>query len=215
MAQTKQTARRSSRRKAPRKALATMAARKALPSAGGIKKPHQYHPGTVAVSPMWMCVNSKHTVTNSNSKNNFHISFYGSFKRSGDTKSRLTFWFARRHSNVWYERLLKISSQTVVSQARLYFPSRRLQKLTLLDCLRTPTCVPFTQSVSPSCPRTWCLLGKQRPPLNMHLHLVCMMMTNVPFMLVHSLLTDVSEVNLLNTMSEVNVVNQRSNEATQ
>jgi hypothetical protein len=33
-----------------------------------------------------------------------------------------------------------------------------------LDCLRTPTCVPFTQSASPSCPRTWCLLGKRRPP---------------------------------------------------
>jgi hypothetical protein len=40
------------------------------------------------------------------------------------------------------------------------------------------------------------------------------MMTNAPFMLVHSLLTDVSEVNLLNAMSEVNIVNQRSNEAT-
>jgi hypothetical protein len=91
MAQTKQMARRSSGGKAPRKALATKAARKALPSAGGIKKPHRYHPGMVAVSPMRMCVDSKHTVTNSNSKNNFHISFYGSFERSGDTKSRLTF----------------------------------------------------------------------------------------------------------------------------
>jgi hypothetical protein len=78
----------------------------------------------VAVSPTWMCIDSKHTVSNSNSKNIFHISFYGSFERSGDTKSRLTFWFARHHSNVWYERLLKISSQTVVSKARLYLPSR-------------------------------------------------------------------------------------------
>jgi hypothetical protein len=52
MAWTKQTARRSSRGKAPCKALVTKAARKALPSAGGIKKPHQYHPGMVAVSPM-------------------------------------------------------------------------------------------------------------------------------------------------------------------
>jgi hypothetical protein len=51
MAQTKQMARRSSRWKVPRKALATKAARKALASAGGIKKPHQYHPGMVAVSP--------------------------------------------------------------------------------------------------------------------------------------------------------------------
>jgi hypothetical protein len=168
MARTKQMARRSSGGKAPRKALAKKVERKALPSAGGIKKPHRYRPGTVAVSPMWMCVDSNHTVSNSNSKNNFHISFYGSFKRSGDTKSRLTFWFARRHSNVWYERLLKILSQTVFSKARLYLPSRRLQKLTSLDCLRTPTCVPFTRSTSPSCPRTWCLLGKRWPPLNIY-----------------------------------------------
>jgi hypothetical protein len=101
MAQTKQMARRSSRGKAPRKALATKTARNALPSAGGIKMPHWYHLGMVAVSPMWMCINSKNTETNSNSKNNFHVSFYGSFERSRDTKSRLTFWFARRQSNVW------------------------------------------------------------------------------------------------------------------
>jgi hypothetical protein len=52
MAWTKQMARRSSGGKVPRKALATKAARKALPSAGGVKKPHWYHPGMVAVSPM-------------------------------------------------------------------------------------------------------------------------------------------------------------------
>jgi hypothetical protein len=33
-----------------------------MPSAGGVKKPHRYHPGTVAVSPTWMCINRKHTV---------------------------------------------------------------------------------------------------------------------------------------------------------
>jgi hypothetical protein len=52
MAWTKQMARRSSGGKVPPKALATKAARKALPSAGGVKKPHWYRPGTVAVSPM-------------------------------------------------------------------------------------------------------------------------------------------------------------------
>jgi hypothetical protein len=97
-----------------------------LPSAGGIKKPHWYRPGTVAVSPMWMCLNGKHTVSNFNSKNNFHVSFYGSFKRSRDTKSPLTFWFARCHSNIWYKSLLKSLSRTVISKAWLYLPSRRL-----------------------------------------------------------------------------------------
>jgi hypothetical protein len=52
MAQTKQTARRSSSGKVPRKALATKVARRELPSAGGIKEHHRYCPGTVAVSLM-------------------------------------------------------------------------------------------------------------------------------------------------------------------
>jgi 3-oxoacyl-[acyl-carrier-protein] synthase III len=42
MAWTKQMTRRSSRGKEPSKALVTKAARKALPSAGGVKKPHRY-----------------------------------------------------------------------------------------------------------------------------------------------------------------------------
>ncbi|TIA79134.1 hypothetical protein E3P99_04152, partial [Wallemia hederae] len=50
MARTKQTARKSTGGKAPRKQLATKAARKtAAPAAGGVKKPHRYRPGTVAL----------------------------------------------------------------------------------------------------------------------------------------------------------------------
>ena len=48
MARTKQTARKSTGGKAPRKALATIAARKTAPS-GGVKKPHRFRPGTVAL----------------------------------------------------------------------------------------------------------------------------------------------------------------------
>ncbi|CAH1443186.1 unnamed protein product [Lactuca virosa] len=40
MARTKQTARKSTRGKAPRKQLATKAARKSAPATGGVKKPH-------------------------------------------------------------------------------------------------------------------------------------------------------------------------------
>ncbi|EPQ02472.1 Histone H3.2 [Myotis brandtii] len=47
MARTKQTARKSAGGKAPRKQLATKAARKSAPSMGGVKKPHRYRPGTV------------------------------------------------------------------------------------------------------------------------------------------------------------------------
>ena len=49
MARTKQTARKSTGGKAPRKALSTKAARKSAPSTGGVKKPHRYRPGTVAL----------------------------------------------------------------------------------------------------------------------------------------------------------------------
>ncbi|KAI9321392.1 histone 3 subunit [Dichotomocladium elegans] len=54
MARTKQTARKSTGGKAPRKQLATKAARKSAPttvlqSKGGVKKPHRYKPGTVAL----------------------------------------------------------------------------------------------------------------------------------------------------------------------
>src|ERR1700730_14573430 len=49
MDRTKQTARKSTGGKAPRKQLATKAARKSAPSTGGVKKPHRYRPGTVAL----------------------------------------------------------------------------------------------------------------------------------------------------------------------
>ena len=49
MARTKQTARKATGGKAPRKQLATKAARKSAPARGGVKKPHRYRPGTVAL----------------------------------------------------------------------------------------------------------------------------------------------------------------------
>ena len=50
MARTKQTARNSTGGKAPRKNLLTKAARAYhQPSRGGVKKPHRYRPGTVAL----------------------------------------------------------------------------------------------------------------------------------------------------------------------
>jgi histone H3 len=48
MARTKQTARKSTGGKMPRKQLATSAAKKG-PATGGIKKPHRFRPGTVAL----------------------------------------------------------------------------------------------------------------------------------------------------------------------
>ncbi|XBH80493.1 hypothetical protein VPH35_106228 [Triticum aestivum] len=49
MDRTKQTARKSTGGKTPRKQLTTKAARKSAPTTGGVKKPHRYRPGTVAL----------------------------------------------------------------------------------------------------------------------------------------------------------------------
>merc|ERR1711981_1274258 len=58
MARTKQTARKSTGGKAPRKQLATKAARKSAPAIGGVKKPHRYRPGTVALREIRKCQKS-------------------------------------------------------------------------------------------------------------------------------------------------------------
>jgi histone H3 len=49
MPRTKQTARKSTGGKAPRKQLSVKEPRKTLPPGAGIKKPHRYRPGTVAL----------------------------------------------------------------------------------------------------------------------------------------------------------------------
>jgi len=49
MARTKQTARKSTGGKAPRKTPSQTAAKKNASVQGGIKKPHRFHPGTVAL----------------------------------------------------------------------------------------------------------------------------------------------------------------------
>lgn len=51
MARTKQTAKKSTGGKAPRKKMATKAAGKGkiVPNTGGVKKPHRFRPGTVAL----------------------------------------------------------------------------------------------------------------------------------------------------------------------
>merc|ERR1712174_120342 len=49
MARTKQTARKSTGGKAPRKQIAHKQAQKKTAAAGGVKKPHRFRPGTVAL----------------------------------------------------------------------------------------------------------------------------------------------------------------------
>ncbi|XP_066214082.1 histone H3.1-like [Saccopteryx leptura] len=49
MARTKQTLRKSAGGKVPRRRLAKKVAGKSAPATGGLKKPHRYRPGTVAL----------------------------------------------------------------------------------------------------------------------------------------------------------------------
>lgn len=49
MVRTKQVAHKSTGGKAPRKKLATKAVRRGVPAMSGIKKPHRFRPGTVAL----------------------------------------------------------------------------------------------------------------------------------------------------------------------
>merc|ERR1712244_134853 len=79
MARTKQTARKSTGGKAPRKQLATKAARKSAPATGGVKKPHRYRPGTVAL------------------------------RKFVDIKNLPNCYYASCLSNVWSAKLHKIS----------------------------------------------------------------------------------------------------------
>ena len=53
MARTKQTACKSTGGKALQQTLATKAARKSAPASGGIKKPHRYRTGTVALREIY------------------------------------------------------------------------------------------------------------------------------------------------------------------
>merc|ERR1711997_747389 len=124
MARTKQTARKSTGGKAPRKHLATKAARKSAPATGGVKKPHRYRPGTVALREIRR------------------------YQKSTELLIR-KFPFQR-----WFVRSLKISRLTCVSRAALSWLFKKFLRLTWLVFSKTPTCAPSTPSVSPSCPRT-------------------------------------------------------------
>ncbi len=124
MARTKQTARKSTGGKAPRKQLATKAARKSAPSTGGVKKPHRYRyesragsgaaRGTsadalcVSVGPgPWLCV------------------------RSAATRNPPSCWSGNFPSSVWCERSLRTSRPTCASRAPPSEPCRSLHYSTV------------------------------------------------------------------------------------
>lgn len=143
MARTKQTARKSTGGKAPRKQLASKAARKSAPSTGGVKKPHRYKPGTVALREIRRYQKSTELLIR---KLPFQrlVSFIDLFVA---VQYHLLTCFVFDHRFV---RLLRISSPISASSLPPSVPCRSRSSLTSSLSLRTPTCAPSTPSVSPS-----------------------------------------------------------------
>ncbi|UKZ79303.1 histone H3.1 [Trichoderma virens FT-333] len=124
MARTKQTARKSTGGKAPRKQLASKAARKSAPSTGGVKKPHRYKPGTVALREIRRYQKSTELLIRK-------LPFQRLVREiAQDFKSDLRF----------QSSAIGALQESVESY--------------LVSSSRTPTCAPSTPSVSPSRART-------------------------------------------------------------
>uniref|UniRef100_A0AAZ3QS44 Core Histone H2A/H2B/H3 domain-containing protein n=1 Tax=Oncorhynchus tshawytscha TaxID=74940 RepID=A0AAZ3QS44_ONCTS len=129
MARTKQTARKSTGGKAPRKQLATKAARKSAPSTGGVKKPHRYRPGTVALREIRR------------------------YQKSTELLIR-KLPFQRLVREIAQDFKTDLRFQSAAIGALQVSGCVRRARHTWWVCLRTPTCAPSMPSVSPSCPKT-------------------------------------------------------------
>ena len=77
------------------------------------------------------------------------------FVRSVVTRNRPSCWSASCPSSVLCEKSLRILRPICDSRVLLWWLFKRPARLTLLVCLKTPTCAPSTPSASPSCPRTF------------------------------------------------------------
>jgi hypothetical protein len=134
MARTKQTAKKSTSCKASVKQLPTKAARAAMPSAGGIKKLHQYHPGAVALSSWCSCCDFN--VCNTQCITNIYrncVSYIPYNIASWDSKIPKVNWSSH----------CKSTEMTRDSKVRQFWLYKKHLRLTLLACMRIPTCVTF------------------------------------------------------------------------
>ena len=144
MARTKQTARKSTGGKAPRKQLASKAARKSAPSTGGVKKPHRYKPGTVALREIRRYQKSTELLIRK-------LPFQRLVSSLRLQLHRQQHVLTSHNRSV---RLPRTSRATFASSPPPSALSRSRLSHTSYPSLRTPTCVPFTPSASPSSPRT-------------------------------------------------------------
>ena len=148
MARTKQTARKSTGGKAPRKQLATKAARKSAPSTGGVKKPHRYRPGTVALREIRRYQKSTELLIRK-------LPFQRLVREiAQDFKTDLRFQSAAIGALQVRNRIIMSFCETSKFNFDLFLlHCRRLVKPTWSVFSKTPTCAPFTPSVLLSCQR--------------------------------------------------------------
>jgi len=131
MARTKQTARKSTAQKVPRKQLvAQKIARKSAPIASGLKKPHRFKPGTVALREI--------------------RKFQKSVK---NVLVRLIFSSANCLSKDLSVKSLSNSSKKLDSKVKLFWPFKKQQKPTLFPSSKILIFAPFTPRELLSCQR--------------------------------------------------------------
>src|SRR5882757_4624436 len=145
MARTKQTARKSTGGKAPRKQLATKAARKSAPATGGVKKPHRYRPGTVALREIRRYQKSTELLIRKLPFQRLVREIAQDFK----VCSTLSL------SSTCLLTAVLVIRPISVSNHRPSWHFRRPPKHTLYPSSRTPTWLPSTPSVSPFSRRIW------------------------------------------------------------
>ncbi|KAL8387548.1 hypothetical protein RB595_009830 [Gaeumannomyces hyphopodioides] len=151
MARTKQTARKSTGGKAPRKQLASKAARKSAPSTGGVKKPHRYKPGTVALREIRRYQKSTELLIRKLPFQRLVSLFLRTLHAFHPTRHYLT----RRDPTHRFVRSPRTSSPTFASSPPPSALSRSRLSPTSSPSSRTPTCAPSTPSVSPFSRRTF------------------------------------------------------------
>lgn len=132
----------------PRKQLATKAARASAPATGGVKKPHRYRPGTVALREirryqkstdlLLRKVRARESTRDSSESRPPEVVYGRDF--SACVRSR------RDPSRGWCERSRKSSSTTFASSRRPFRPCRRPQSPTSSVCSKTQTSAPSTPS---------------------------------------------------------------------
>lgn len=146
MARTKQTARKSTGGKAPRKQLATKAARKSAPSTGGVKKPHRYRPGTVALREIRRYQKSTELLIRKLPFQRLVREIAQDFKTDLRFQSAAIGALQVNVKSMWREIQIDYFS---------IFFYRKPVKLTSSVYLKTLTCVLSTPSESQSCLKTY------------------------------------------------------------